>query len=167
MIDAGNVTDSFFPGKTPTDELLKCLVYLLSYMSEREQNCSEGIAFMVNMENWSYSNFSVSYCRQFFETMQGRFPTRIRCFLIINPPSWFGAIWRIIKSIVTKDFADKVHMPTFEQMLPFLHPENSIDDLPDEFGGKLEMDQVVDDFIDYRRRVEGIEGSSAKLSSDN
>jgi CRAL/TRIO domain len=144
----------YFPGETPHEGLIDSLVYLLRCLTEREKNCTEGIAFVCNMENWGYSNFSVAYCRSFFETMQGRFPCRVRSFLIVDPPAWFGAIWRIIKSIVTKDFAEKVHMPSFNDVEDYLHESCSIDSLPDEYGGKLDTQKAVDDFIAYRKYVE-------------
>lgn len=150
----------FFPGKTDTADLIASLVYLLDHMTDHEDGMTQGIAFMANMEDWGYSNFSVSYCRQFFETMQGRFPVRVRTFLIINPPSWFGSIWRIIKSMISKEFAEKVHMPDYEGMKAFLHDDCSLADLPDEFGGELDVDEAIEDFIEYRRLAEGAGGDS-------
>eukprot|EP00957_Ditylum_brightwellii_P192493 14656319-Ditylum_brightwellii.AAC.1 len=64
-------------------------------MVEEEKSCTEGIGFLANMADWHFSNFS------------GRVPVRVRLFLIVNPPSWFGKIWKIMRPMLSDDFAKK------------------------------------------------------------
>jgi len=138
--------------KDDLDELLRSLVYLLERMTERESTATEGLAFMANMEDWGWSNFSIKYAKNFFDTMQGRFPCRVRLFLIVNPPSWFGAIWRLIRPMMTKQFAEKVFLPHGSEIFDFFDPEN----VPKVLGGTLDLEDMLHTFIKYRYEVENI-----------
>jgi len=143
----------YFPEKNSLDDLMRSLVYLLERMTEREATSINGLAFMANMADWGYSNFSVNYCKNFLDTMQGRYPCRIRLFLIVNPPSWFSIIWRIMRTMMSKQFAEKVFLPKGNELFNFVDAEN----VPKEFGGTLDLDEALQSFIKYRYKVEGIE----------
>jgi len=143
----------YYPGRDNLDELLRSLVYLLERMTERESTATEGLAFMANMADWGWSNFSMNYAKNFFDTMQGRFPCRVRLFLIANPPSWFGMIWRLIRPMMSKQFADKVFLPVGDEIYKYLDQDN----VPDEMGGSLDMNEALNSFIKYRYAVEGLE----------
>ena len=90
----------YWPKVTSTEQIIDNLVYCMESMVEKQKSCEEGIAFLANMNDWGFSNFSVSYCHQFMMTLQGRVPVRVRMFLIVNPPSWFGKIWTIMKPML-------------------------------------------------------------------
>jgi len=138
--------------KDNLDDLLRSLIYLLERMTERESTATEGLAFMANMADWGWSNFSMKYAKSFFDTMQGRFPCRVRLFIIANPPSWFSMVWRLIRPMMTKQFADKVFLPTGKEIFNFFDAEH----VPKEVGGNLEVDDVLETFIKHRHSVEGL-----------
>lgn len=144
----------YFPRKTSTQEIIDNLAYCMEVMVENEKACTEGIAFMANMADWSFTNFSVSYCHQFMMMLQGRVPVRVRLFLIVNPPSWFGRIWSIMKGMLAEDFRKKVHMIPCSQLNNHLESDFEAK-LPDDIDiGKAETKVIVDDFITYRNFVE-------------
>jgi hypothetical protein len=144
----------YFPqGQEDLDELIRSLIYLLERMVEKEKSSTEGISFMANMDNWTMSNFSINYAKTFFDTMQGRFPCRIRLFLIVNPPSWFSMIWRLIRPMMSSSFASKVFLPTKEELPSFI--QGNEDEIPQEFGGKLNTSEALENFIKYRYIIEG------------
>mgnify|MGYP003565649968 CR=1 FL=1 len=123
-------------------------------MVEKEKACSEGIGFLANMDDWHFSNFSVDYCYQFMMMLQGRVPVRVRMFLIVNPPGWFDKIWSIMKGMLAKDFRKKVHMIPESELGQFL--EAGFEEfLPDDMStGKASTEQMVQDYITYRKHVE-------------
>lgn len=126
----------------------------MSVMVEREKACTEGIGFVANMDDWSFTNFSVSYCLNFMKMLQGRIPVRVRLFLIVNPPSWFDQIWQIMKPMLAKDFQKKVHMIPASRLADFL-AKGYEQYLPDELeGGTASADDVVKEFVAYRKTVE-------------
>jgi len=141
----------YFPATYPLEDLMRSLVYLLERMTEREKTATEGLAFMANMADWGWSNFSVRYAKNFFDTMQGRFPCRVRLFLIVDPPSWFGAIWRLIRPMMSADFAAKVFLPKREELHNFIDGAQNI---PKELGGTLDLPECLNAFIKYRQYVE-------------
>jgi hypothetical protein len=49
-------------------------------------------------------------------------PARVQLFLIVNPPSWFGSIWKIMKPMLSKEFRRKVHTIKVEKMKDSLAP---------------------------------------------
>lgn len=144
----------YYPKKTSTLEIIDNLAYCMEVMVENEKACTEGIAFMANMADWGFTNFSVSYCHQFMMMLQGRVPVRVRLFLIVNPPSWFGTIWSIMKPMLAEDFRKKVHMIPCSQLTDHLEPGFEAK-LPDDIEiGQAETHAMVSDFIAYRNFVE-------------
>jgi hypothetical protein len=144
----------YYPKKTSTKTIIDNLAYCMQTMVEKEKACTEGIAFIANLDKWTMGNFSVSYCLEFMKMLQGRSPVRVRMFVILDPPSWFDMIWRIMKSVLAADFRKKVHMIPKSQIGEFLmteYPEFLCDDCE---GGKANTDEIVRDFIAYRKEVE-------------
>lgn len=145
----------YFPKKTETSTVVDNLAYCMGAMVERETACAEGIGFVANMDDWAFSNFSVSYCLGFMKMLQGRIPVRVRLFLIVNPPSWFDKIWGIMKPMLAKDFRKKVHMIPASGLGEFL-ADGYEKYLPDELeGGEADTGKIVKDFIAFRKSVEG------------
>jgi hypothetical protein len=137
------------------DSVIDNLVYVMESMFEKEQACNDGIGFLANMTDWTMSNFAVSYCHKFMMTLQGRrVPARVELFLIVNPPTWFGYIWSIMKPMLSESFRRKVHMISFESLQHYLAP-GFTNYLPDEcYGGTTTSDQIVRNFIEERKRTE-------------
>ena len=88
--------------------------------------------------------------------LQGRIPVRVRLFLIVNPPSWFGSIWEIMKPMLAKDFQRKVHMIPASDLPKFL-ADGFEQHLPNELaGGQANPTTIVEDFIEQRKVIEGV-----------
>uniref|UniRef100_A0A7S2MV84 CRAL-TRIO domain-containing protein n=1 Tax=Helicotheca tamesis TaxID=374047 RepID=A0A7S2MV84_9STRA len=144
----------YFPKETTTQEIIDNLVYAMQVMVEGEKSCTEGIGFLANMAEWDFSNFSVNYCYQFMMMLQGRVPVRVRLFLIVNPPSWFGKIWKIMRPMLSDDFAKKVHMIKSDELATHMADDFKTY-LPDDMEeGKAPTQAMVSDFIAYRKHVE-------------
>lgn len=144
----------YWPKVTSTEQIIDNLVYCMESMVEKQKSCEEGIAFLANMNDWGFSNFSVSYCHQFMMTLQGRVPVRVRMFLIVNPPSWFGQIWRIMKPMLCYDFRKKVHIIPETELHNFLAGDFK-KDLPDDLEcGGADTEGLVKDYVAYRKFIE-------------
>ena len=145
----------YFPRKMSTPSVIDNLVYVMDCMLEKEQAQRDGIGFLANMTDWKMSNFSVNYCHKFMMALQSKMtPTRVQLFLIVNPPSWFDSIWKIMKPMLHPEFRRKVHMISFHKMKDFLQPgyENY---LPDEVhSGRENTNKVVEEFIAQRKQIE-------------
>jgi len=145
----------YFPKETPTELVVNNLGYCMMSMQEgNEMNSREGIGFVANMDDWKMQNFSVDYCLQFMKMLQGKIPVRVRMFLIVNPPGWFGTIWSIMKPMLSKDFRKKVAVIPETKLSKYLS-EGFEDFLPDEFaGGRASTDDIVKDYVAYRKSIE-------------
>lgn len=145
----------YFPKETSTETIIDNLGYCMSVLvNSKEKNGTEGIAFLANMDDWSFTNFSIRYCHNFMMMLQGKVPVRVRMFLIVNPPSWFDKIWTIMKPMLAADFRKKVHMIPESQLNDYL-TDGFEEYLPDDIGcGKASTEQMVDDFIQYRKFLE-------------
>lgn len=144
----------YFPKETPTETIIDNLGYCMMSMQERSENARDGIGFIANMNDWKMTNFSVDYCKEFMKMLQGKIPVRVRMFLVVNPPGWFGMVWNIMRPMLSKDFREKVHLVP-EGVLVYHLARGFEDYLPDEFGnGCASTEDIVKDFIAYRKSVE-------------
>jgi hypothetical protein len=144
----------YFHKDTSVKDIIDNLAYCMNSMVEKEMACTEGIGFLAYMNDWTMKNFDVNYCYQFMVMLQGRVPVRVRLFLIVNPPSWFDMIWKIMKPMLTSDFRKKVFVIKEEEMLTHLAP-GAEEFLPDETAkGKVPTEALVQDYITYRKYVE-------------
>ena len=152
----------FFPKDTKTSDVINNLVYVMDHMTFKNEN---GVAFIANMNDWTMSNFSTEYCFKFMQVLQGRqFPAKVNLFLIVNPPSWFDKVWKIMKPMLSKGFRKKVHFTNEDELWTFLKVGYE-EYLPDEFiDGKASTEQMVEDFVKYRKNLEAatIPGMSMK-----
>jgi len=148
----------FWPSKTSTTEIIDNLVYCMQSMVETKQkSCEEGIAFLANMDAWSFSNFSISYCHSFMMVLQGRVPIRVRMFLIVNPPWWFPKIWSIMKGMLSADFQKKVAIIPESELGKYL-ADDYRKALPDDMKtGEAGTDAIVNDYIAYRKNFESLQ----------
>jgi hypothetical protein len=77
-------------------------------------------------------NFDVNFCYQFMMALQAAVvPASVELFLIVNPPSWFGAIWKIMRPMLAPSFRKKVKVIK-EAMLPKYLMEGYENFLPDD-----------------------------------
>eukprot|EP00545_Synedropsis_sp_CCMP1620_P003274 CAMPEP_0119003778 /NCGR_PEP_ID=MMETSP1176-20130426/758_1 /TAXON_ID=265551 /ORGANISM="Synedropsis recta cf, Strain CCMP1620" /LENGTH=284 /DNA_ID=CAMNT_0006955405 /DNA_START=66 /DNA_END=920 /DNA_ORIENTATION=+ len=149
----------YFPMETSIKTIIDNLAYCMQTMVEKEHACTEGVAFLANLDGWTMGNFSVSYCLEFMKMLQGKSPVRVRLFLIVDPPTWFDLIWKVMKTVLASDFRKKVHMIPREELEDFLM-EGAPDYLCDDIlGGKVETDEMIKDFVTYRKEVEKAESS--------
>lgn len=144
----------YYPKSMPTKMVIDNLAYCMNTMMEKEKACKEGIGFLAYMNDWKMENFSVDYCYQFMHVLQGRVPARVRLFLIVNPPSWFGSIWKIMKVVLSADFRKKVKVIPESKLSQYLL-DGYDEFLPNETElGTADTDRIVQDFVAYRTRVE-------------
>jgi hypothetical protein len=149
----------YFPHQTSTTQIIDNLIYVMDTYASRDVELKTGIAFIANMNDWTFENFSTSYCQRFMNGLQGRsFCAKVNLFLIVNPPGWFGKIWAIMKPMLSTKFQEKVHM-IHEEELPFFFKQGFEKYLPNEFiEGEADTDKMVADFIAYRNAMEKATG---------
>lgn len=145
----------YFPRKAPTNNMIDLIVYVMSTMLEKESGSVHGLGLVANMADWTMENFTVSYWHKLLITLQGhRVPTRISVFLIVDPPSWFDSIWKIMKPMMSDDFRDKVAVVSSKHLQVYLMDEYQRY-LPDEMhGGRMNTSHIVKAFVAERKAIE-------------
>jgi hypothetical protein len=138
-----------------TDAIIDNLVYVMGTMLEKDQSCTDGIGVIMNMTDWKIANFSVKYWHKLMATLQcRRVPTHVSLLLIVNPPSWFGSIWTIMRPRLSEPLRSKVHRVSFYEMERFLMVDYARY-MPDEIHyGRLNTRQIVTGFLAERKSIE-------------
>lgn len=146
----------YFPKVTSTPVVINNLAYILQVMLEKEDCSTRGVAFVANMKGWTRHNFSLDYCRDFMNMLEGNVvPAKVELFLIVDPPVWFEIIYNIILNMLSEDFEQKVKLVSSQDLGEYLADEYQ-EFLPDDMeGGKCTTKTAIDDFIRYRVAVEG------------
>jgi hypothetical protein len=118
------------------------------------------------MDEWKMKNFEVNYCYQFMMCLQGYMvPVKTQLFLIVNPPAWFGVIWRIMKPMLAPSFRTRVKICNESKISKYLAPDFA-SHLPDDMSsGQVPTDTIVEDFIAYRRHLEACLVSRRSVAS--
>lgn len=126
--------------------LIDSLCYLLNDMSRTKEQCRNGVAMIVNMEDWTMKNFSYD-CSHLLTLV----PTKVDLFLIVNAPPGFSNIWKLMKPMFSLIFAKKVHMIKEARLKAFLM-DGYEQYLPDEFAnGWKDTNELVEDLIDLKQ----------------
>ena len=146
----------FVPDDTKTSGIIANLLYVLDSLDQyTEPHGRNKIGFIANMNDWTMENFTVDYCLQFMDSLQGKKgPVTVDLFLIVNPPSWFDKVWQIMKPMLSTTFRRKVHMIPETKLSDYL-ASGYEKYLPSELNnGRLDVPDLVRDFIQFRRYIE-------------
>ncbi|CAJ1967835.1 unnamed protein product [Cylindrotheca closterium] len=154
----------YVPSQMKTTMVIDNLCYVLNDLSQTKDQCQNGVAFIANMNDWTMKNFSHDYCFQFMQALQGKMvPTKVELFLIVNPPSWFGRVWKVMKSMLSKSFAKKVHMIKEDRLGEFLM-DGYDQYVPDEFSAGWKItEEITDDYIDFRQYEDSQKDTGLRL----
>ena len=87
--------------------------------------------------------------------LQGKLtPVNVVLFLIVNPPPWFGKVWKVMKQMLSTEFQSKVKMIPECQLHEYLEAGYELD-LPDDMAiGMADTDCLVRDWFTYRTFLE-------------
>mmetsp|Transcript_6759 Transcript_6759/g.20047 ORF Transcript_6759/g.20047 Transcript_6759/m.20047 type:complete len:686 (-) Transcript_6759:1082-3139(-) len=137
------------------------LVYAVqTLLASSEHNSSVGIAILADMTGWNYdSDFSAPYFHQLILMLQGRIPVRVRKFIVSNPPPWFRRAWTfLVRPVLREELREKVIICSGgEDEVGKYMTDDYKDYLPDDVhGGRANTGVLVEDFIRYRKHVEGV-----------
>ncbi|KAI9340865.1 CRAL-TRIO domain-containing protein [Obelidium mucronatum] len=145
--------NEYFPAEVPWQQCVCALVYLLEVLTGQDETAAKyGFTFVCDMKNWGWQNFGLSYASQFFAVLSGRFPVRIRKFVLVNPPTIFPMVWKLIKPMMSADLASKFQFATSGTVGSLIELKN----LPVDLGGQFVLESMAD-FVKERYEKEGFE----------
>ncbi|GMF31769.1 unnamed protein product [Phytophthora fragariaefolia] len=83
----------------------------------------------------------VNYTKKWGEVIATYNPERVYQVFIINPPTWFNLIWKLVSPLVNPKTRERIHVLRGQKdiskaLLEFVAPEN----LPKEYGGQCQCE---------------------------
>jgi len=136
--------------KRSTELLIKNLCYVLNDMSLTEEQCRNGVAFIIDLDLLVRKNF-FNDCTKFLTALEHQVPTRIQSVFFLNAPSWFMGKWKSLSKIsVSESFAKKFHFVGSPQQLGEYLMNGYEEYLPRELGYWRDSTEMVEDFIDKK-----------------
>jgi hypothetical protein len=97
-------------------------------------------------------NWGIGPIRKLVDVLQGGYPLRIRKLLVLNAPVVFAACWKMVRPLLATDLSEKISFVTTADLPKFFTVEN----LPLQYGGKLDLEANLVEFIKHRCRVEKV-----------
>lgn len=144
----------FIPSSMKTQTIIDNLAYVMLTMVEKEEASTKGIGLLAYMNDCTMENFSVDYFRQFMRMLQGGVPARVGLFLIVNPPAWFGTLWKMMKPVLHPTFHGKVKIISENALSQHLAMGYQAYLPSDTRVGSVNPTKLVKDFIAYRKQTE-------------
>eukprot|EP00980_Cylindrotheca_fusiformis_P012401 scaffold3044_cov103-Cylindrotheca_fusiformis.AAC.4 len=138
-----------FSGRT---DLVESVSFVLNDMSQTKEQCTNGVAAVINMKGFEKDNFDRECWGGLIHMLEGKVvPTRVTLVLFVDAPAWFNAkIWKLTKSMLSDSFSKQVHMIESDRLSEFLM-EGFEALLPDEISqGWKSTDEIVEDYIDLK-----------------
>ncbi|KAL3934986.1 MAG: hypothetical protein SGBAC_009404 [Bacillariaceae sp.] len=138
------------PGEMDAELLIKNVCYIFNHMSMTEEQCRNGVALIVDLNQWTLKNFSPEIANKFLKAIQHQVPTKVATILIANGPSWFPKLYRcVIKKMLASSFAKKQHFLKHPRQLQDHLMDGYEKYLPSEMScGWQDSSEIVEDFID-------------------
>ena len=144
-----------FTATMDTEMLIKNMTYIFNDMSLTEQQCRNGVAMIVDLNHWTFKNFTPECSNKFFKALQHQVPTKVEAVYVVNGPRWFPNVYRnLFKKMMTKSFAKKVHILKKPQQLQNHLMDGCEKYLPVEMGYWVDSTEIVEDFVDWKRHTE-------------
>jgi len=131
-------------------ELIRCLVYCLERITERQEVQTKGIVILSNMVNWSMANFSMRVGNSFFSTLRKYFPVILHKLYFIDAPSWISRVMTLCQPFIS------TLLPAIELISSqALFERVDIANLPTDLRGEYALD--LERWIRTRHEIEGVE----------
>jgi len=93
-----------------------------------------GVTIVVQAEGYGWKNLDIDFQRQAVTLWIERFPLLVRKVLMFNPPGIFGAVKKIMSTIVKNKIIDRIEVVrSKEEIRKYIEPDN----LVAEFGGNV------------------------------
>ncbi|KAL3927593.1 MAG: hypothetical protein SGBAC_013023 [Bacillariaceae sp.] len=143
-----------FPAEMDTELLINNICYVFNHMSMTEKQCRNGVALLVDLNQWTFKNFTNECSSKFLKALQNQVPTKIASVVIVNAPRWFPNVWRMMKTALSPSFAKKVTILKNPTQLQGHLMGGYEKYLPVEMGYSRDSTEMVEDFVDMKVHVE-------------
>ncbi|KAL7152674.1 hypothetical protein ABFS83_04G114300 [Erythranthe nasuta] len=133
-----------FPSNGGNEELKRFVVFVLDKLCSRIPAGEEKFTFIADLQGYGYSNNAARGYITALSILQDYYPERLRKLLVIHAPYIFMAVWKIICPFIDKKTTKKVVFVENKRMHATLVEEIDENQLPEIYGGKLDLVPIQD-----------------------
>lgn len=133
-----------FMCKGGTDEFKRFLVFSLDKLCSSIAEGAEKFTIIGDLKGYGYRNSDVRSCLAALSILQDYYPERLGKVLIINAPSIFMTLWKIIYPFIDKNTRNKIVFVDNKRMKATLLEDIEECQLPEIYGGKLQLVPIQD-----------------------
>ncbi|ONK72111.1 uncharacterized protein A4U43_C04F15820 [Asparagus officinalis] len=121
----------------------KCYVaYVLEKLSASMPRDQEMFVAIADFQGWGYSNCDIRAYLAALEIMQNYYPERLGKVFIIHVPYLFMKAWKIIYPFIDNNTRKKFVFVEDKNLKSTLLGDIEEDQLPEIYGGKLQLDPI-------------------------
>lgn len=140
-----------FPSEMSTELLIQNVLYVFNHMSMTKQQCRNGVAIIVDLDKWTFKNFTPECSFKFLKAVQHQVPTKVASIFIVNAPRWFPKVYRhVLRKAMTSSFAKTIHVLKHQTELQDKLMDGYEKFLPVEMGYWCDSAEIVEDFVDMK-----------------
>ncbi|KAL3927594.1 MAG: hypothetical protein SGBAC_013024 [Bacillariaceae sp.] len=141
------------PAEMSSEMLIQNVLYVFNEMSMTEEQCRNGVAMIVDLNGWTFKNFTNECTNKFLKAVQHQVPTKLESVYIVNAPRWFGKVWKMMKKMIPKSFAKRFVIVKKPEQLQEHLMAGYESYLPFEVG-YWRSTEIVEDFVDMKVHAE-------------
>jgi len=109
-------------------------LYYVGVFHEGMDGLRNGSCMVTDFEGYGWKNFDIDFQRQTSSSLlTEKFPVLIRKILVVNPPSIFNAIKRIMSTILKNKFMDRIEIVSLKDIPKYIEHDQLITD----YGGNV------------------------------
>ncbi|XP_040891874.1 tyrosine-protein phosphatase non-receptor type 9 [Toxotes jaculatrix] len=127
------------PDVTTHKAVLQAIIYQLDKAIESVQTQRDGLIFIYDMTNSSYSNFDYELCVKILNLLKGAFPARLKCVFIVSSPLWFRAPFAVLRLFVRDKLRERVCTVKANELASHI----PVPSLPEHLGGTSQYNHVA------------------------
>ncbi|XP_071735764.1 CRAL-TRIO domain-containing protein YKL091C-like [Rutidosis leptorrhynchoides] len=105
---------------------------------------NEKMVAIIDMKQLSYKNVDARGLISGFQFLQAYYPERLERLYVLNMPSFFVSVWKMISYFLEKATLDKIVIVTNEEQRKRFVMEIGTEALPEEFGGEAKLVAIQD-----------------------
>jgi len=128
------------PFTIPTMKKWFAWFYYVGIFHDGIDSLRGGITIIEDLSGFGWKHFDIDFQKQMSSIWMDVFPLRIKRFLVLNPPIILGAITKICKTFMKGKMLDRIEV--IDKMKD-LRQWVAEDQLPTQFGGSLQYDNVA------------------------
>jgi CRAL/TRIO domain len=153
----------FNPVKSPVEDAIDPLVYVINTMNDKESNMRNGIALISNFDGWTVNQSSMEHFSRLVSVLQGVVvPVNLSSWLIVNAPPSFNQVLVEMKRTMSAAFQKRMHLIVTDEALAKFLKRGYRNHLPRGVArGRAVTKEIVSDFIDARVHIESFQYCTA------